>query len=354
MLSRIIEEDLERISAALKGKVTFEGTVLITGAVGFLGCKFSLFFKHYGMSFGVDRLVMVDLVFPSWFKTLMDSSDIEIVFIEGDVADAPQSEYFPKQAAYVIHLATFASPVMYRKKPLETAYANVLGLKSLIEGVDLSSLRKMLLFSSSEIYGDPAASEIPTAETYNGNVSPIGPRACYDESKRFLETLAYIHSGQGIDITVVRPFNNFGPTLKLDDGRVIPDFLRRVLDGQDIEVFSDGRPTRTFLYSSDALIGYLLALNHKGFDVFNIGMDSGEVSISELSELVAQVGYQILGSRIKIAFSKSEDANYLVNNPQRRCPNIEKARKLLGFSPVVDLEEGLTRTLLHHSEIRNG
>lgn len=353
MLSKILLEDLEIVYGALRNRVWFGGVVLLTGAAGFLGCKFSLFFCRYGRLLGVKKLVLIDLFFPSWFRAAVQSGELEVIFIESDVIEAPRADSFLRNVDYIIHLATFASPVMYRKKPLDTAFANVLGLKNLVEGVSSSSLKKMLVFSSSEIYGDPIASEIPTSESYNGNVATIGPRACYDESKRFLETMAFLYSSQGFDAVVVRPFNNFGPTLRLDDGRVISDFVRAVLDGNDIEMFSNGRPTRTFLYSSDALIGYLLALNHKGFDVFNVGLDSGEVSIIELAHLVSQVGFELIGRKSEVVFLENKDINYLVHNPQRRRPDITKARGLLDFSPAIDLKNGIERTLLHHIEVRN-
>ena len=163
---------------------------------------------------------------------------------------------------FVIHAASIASPTYYRKYPIATMDANVNGLRLLLDrcreqqaaGHPVSGF---LFFSTSEIYGDPPPDQIPTAEAYRGNVSCTGPRACYDESKRFGETLCVNFARQfGLPITIARPFNNFGPGLKITDRRVIPDFARDLFAGKDLVLLSDGSPTRTFCYVADAIVGY--------------------------------------------------------------------------------------------------
>ena len=201
----------------------------------------------------------------------------------------------------------------------------------------------ILYFSSSEIYGDPPAHEIPTRETYRGNVACIGPRACYDESKRLGETLCYLYAQQHrVPAKIVRPFNNYGPGLRLADGRVLPDFCRDVLADRDIVLRSDGSPTRTFCYVSDALTGYLLVLlSAHHAEPFNIGTESPEISMRDLGKMLLTVA----GSQRQVIHQPSEEADYLTDNPNRRCPNLEKARSLLGYAPLVDLKSGLGRML---------
>jgi nucleoside-diphosphate-sugar epimerase len=237
--------------------------------------------------------------------------------------------------------------------------ANVIGLRNLLDlsmrlGAEGKPIESFLFFSSSEIYGDPTPENIPTPETYWGHVSCTGPRACYDESKRYGETLcvnfAAIHK---VPIKTVRPFNNYGPGLKISDRRVLPDFFRDVLAGRDITLLSDGRATRTFCYVADAVTGYLLALlsPHNG-EAFNIGTETPEISMRDLAGKVAALAAERskqTGTRApQVTFAKSEDASYVTDNPQRRCPVIAKARRMLGYAPRIGLEEGLERTFRYY------
>jgi dTDP-glucose 4,6-dehydratase/UDP-glucuronate decarboxylase len=226
---------------------------------------------------------------------------------------------------------------------LETLDANVIGLRNMLDLAHRTKCESFLFFSSSEIYGDPSPDAIPTKESYRGNVSCLGPRACYDESKRLGETLCYIYAhNHGLPIKIARPFNNYGPGLRMDDRRVLPDFCREVLSGRDVILHSDGSPTRTFCYSSDALAGYLLVLLSSGKgEPFNIGSDLGEISMGDLANLVVRVS----NANVRVIREPSAEADYLTDNPTRRCPDISKARTLLGFVPQVNLETGLSRML---------
>lgn len=241
----------------------------------------------------------------------------------------------------VIHGASIASPIVYRKHPLETAEVNALGTYYLLKKFAEQPLAAFVVISTSEVYGDPEPSAIPTPETYRGSVSCTGPRACYDESKRFAETLAVIfHQTLGLPTIVIRPFNVYGPGLRLDDGRVLPDMVRNVLLDRDIELFSDGTPTRSFCYIKDFMIGLLLLIAHgKRGEAYNVGSDEGETSIRDLAQLVLAV----TGSRRTIRFQTSADKDYTTDNPQRRCPDLSKLRGLGEFSPSVPLREGLRR-----------
>jgi nucleoside-diphosphate-sugar epimerase len=243
--------------------------------------------------------------------------------------------------------------------PIETMDANVNGLRFLLDYFrNLKENNKpvngFLFFSTSEIYGDPSTENIPTPESYNGNVSCTGPRACYDESKRFGETLCVNFSKEhDLPIKIARPFNNFGPGLKITDRRVIPDFARDVLEGRDIIMMSDGSPTRTFCYIADAIVGYYkILVRGKSGSPYNIGVEEPEISMAYMAERVVGLARELFGYKGKVVLQTSTDKNYLVDNPNRRCPNITKARNDLDYNPGIDLDEGLRRSLIWYSDNR--
>jgi UDP-glucuronate decarboxylase len=252
----------------------------------------------------------------------------------------------------VIHAASIASPIFYRRYPIETMDANVNGLRNLLEYALARKragqpLAGFLFYSTSEIYGDPTPDNIPTPETYRGNVSCTGPRACYDESKRYGETLCVNFAQQhDMQITIARPFNNYGPGLKITDRRVLPDFARDVFAGRDIVMLSDGSPTRTFCYIADAIVGYfkVLVRGRKG-ESYNIGTDAEEVSMARLADEVVRLARKNWGYGGKVVRQTSSDKDYLTDNPNRRCPVIDKARAELGYDPKIQFEEGLERAL---------
>ena len=340
----VFEDTSKRIYQNLGNQVDnlSNQTILLTGASGFLGsgmCNFVDYVNKNKLVSHPIRLIAYDNFLykkPTWLNELSDNKYIS--FFEKDILnidDYPQSDF-------VIHAASVASPTFYRKYPLETIDANVVGLRNILNSSLKLKPRSILFFSTSEVYGDPSIDNIPTKETYFGNVNSFGPRASYDESKRLSETLCYIYFKKyNLPVKVVRPFNNYGPGLSLNDGRVIPDFFKNILNKEDINILSDGKATRTFCYLSDALTGYFLTL-FSDFDgeIFNIGSESPEVSMEELADLIIKIS----NSDSKIAYKKSTDEDYLTNNPSRRCPDISKASNLLGFTPKVNLEEGLKLT----------
>ena len=343
-----LEKDWDRVGMSLAGReATFRGKrILVTGAAGFLGFNFLNFFSYLNSSAsGAAPLFLVAADnylrgHPRWLVELA-TLDPHVTLQRFDVTHPwpkPESKF-----DFIIHCACVASPTYYRKLPLETLDANTLGLRHMLELARQYGSESLLYFSSSEIYGDPPPSEIPTKESYRGNVACIGPRACYDESKRLGETLSAIYAQEyKVPVKIVRPFNNYGPGLRLADGRVLPDFYRDVLADRDIVFHSDGSPTRTFCYVSDALAGYLLALlSPYNGEPFNIGSDGPEISMRDLASLVLRVS----GSTRKVVHQPSRELDYLTDNPRRRCPDISKARTLLGFEPVVSLEAGLSRML---------
>ena len=219
-----------------------------------------------------------------------------------------------------------------------------------------AAVRGILFFSSSEIYGDPEPEAIPTAESYPGRVSSTGPRACYDESKRYGETLCVNFAQQyKLPITLVRPFNNYGPGLKITDRRLVPDIARDVLAGRDIVLHSDGSPTRTFCYVADAVVGYYKTLTRgRSGHAYNIGCGAPEVTVGELADRMVAAGRELLGYQGSVIRISSTDPNYLVDNPRRRCPDVTKAERELAFTADIPLDEGLRRTLLWYSDNREG
>lgn len=358
----VVAEDLRYIVAQLDEEFSRMAgkQLLVTGGAGFLGYYLvqSVIAWNSGAPEGQEIPVTVHDNYargvPAWLTALEGEPTLTVS--RRDVVDPlpPDAEF-----DYVIHAAGIASPTYYRQHPIETMDANVDGLRVLLDhGVrqaeDRRPLSGFLFFSSSEIYGDPVPEAIPTPETYRGNVSCTGPRACYDESKRFGETLCVNFARErGLPVTIARPFNNYGPGLKITDRRVLPDFARDVLASRDIVMLSEGSATRTFCYVADAVVGYykILARGRPG-EAYNIGVEKPEISVSELAGRVVEHARELLGFEGQVVRRTSEERDYLVDNPNRRCPVIAKAREELGYDPSIPLDEGLRRTLLWYSENR--
>lgn len=351
----LIREDLAPVFDRMGGS-----RLLITGGAGFLGYYLVQAVTHWNQQPGSSR---IDLTVcdnfkrgaPKWLAAI--ERDGSIRMIVADVSRPLPADLGPFD--YVIHAAGIASPMVYRRYPLETMDANINGLRFLLESARAQAetgrpVRGFLFYSSSEIYGDPVPGAIPTPEDYRGNVSCTGPRACYDESKRYGETLSVVFARHyGVPVTIARPFNNYGPGLRIDDGRVIPDFARAILDGRDIVMHSDGSPTRTFCYSADAICGYyrVLALGRPG-EAYNIGVEAPEISMKDLALKLQAGGQELLGYGGKVLTQASAEQDYLVDNPQRRCPVITKARTEVGYNPRVSLDDGLRRSLRWYAEQR--
>jgi UDP-glucuronate decarboxylase len=345
---RVRERDLDYIVEALRDELaTMAGhRLLITGGAGFLGYYLVQAATHWNRREPSARIA-VD-VFDSYLRGVPEW----LTALSGEVRIAQQDMRQPLPADagpwhYIIHAAGIASPSVYRRYPLETMDANIDGLRSLLDFGARTDLRGMLFFSSSEIYGDPVPEAIPTPETYRGNVSCTGPRACYDESKRYGETLVVTFAGHyGVPVRTARPFNNYGPGMKITDGRVIADFCRNVLTGEDIVMLSDGSPTRTFCYVADAVIGYYKVLvRGRPGEPYNIGVASPEISMADLAHEIAAAGRENHGYQGSVIHAASPEADYLIDNPNRRCPSIAKAASELDYAPSITLQDGLRRTL---------
>ncbi|MEQ1693772.1 MAG: NAD-dependent epimerase/dehydratase family protein [Gemmatimonas sp.] len=341
--SQVLEEDAARAATAIGVAAdALEGsTVLVSGGAGFLGAAMVDVLLHLNRSRFArpTRVIIVDNFVtgvPARVQSMAHDPNVRVLN-----ADISRDVEIGEPFHYAIHAAGIASPIVYRAKPLQTADVNVWGLRRMLELARAQSdLRGFLYFSTSEIYGDPDPAHIPTREDYRGYVSCTGPRACYDESKRFGETLAVVyHQEFGFPIRVVRPFNVFGAGQRIDDGRILPDLITAAVNQQPLVLLSDGRATRSFCYISDAVAGFYLAmLVGRPGEAYNIGNDV-EVSIRQVADVVSGL------SGTGVTFAKSADPHYLTDNPQRRCPDLGKARGELGFAPGLSLQEGIQRTL---------
>ena len=238
----------------------------------------------------------------------------------------------PGPVDVVMHFASPASPPDYLKFPIQTLKVGALGTHNAL-GLALAKQAKFLLASTSECYGDPDVS--PQPETYWGRVNPIGPRGVYDEAKRFAEamTMAY-HRTHGMDTRIVRIFNTYGPRMRLNDGRALPNFLYQALNGDPITIYGNGKQTRSFCYVSDLIEGIYRLLESKEHEPVNIG-NPQEITILEFAERVRA----LVGAKSPIVFRPLPQ-----DDPKQRCPDITKARRILKWEPKVDLEEGLRLT----------
>ncbi len=354
---QLVSEDLEYLRTSLAEELSeMSGSrMLITGGAGFLGYYFvktALDWNRANPSADPIGVTVYDNFLrgmPQWLQALQENENLSVE--ERDLIQPLPTDM--EDFDYIVHAAGIASPIYYRKYPLQCIDANINGLRNLLDYSVAQRERNkpvkaFLFFSSSEIYGDPIASQIPTPEDYRGNVSCTGPRACYDESKRFGETVCVVFAQQyDLPVKIARPFNNYGPGLKITDRRVIPDFARDVLNGENIVMLSDGSPTRTFCYSSDAIAGYykVLIKGRQG-ESYNIGIEEPEISMRELAELIIDKARLLFGYDGKLVSGASQDKEYLIDNPNRRCPVIGKAREQLGYHPRIECEEGVTRSLI--------
>ena len=342
---------MEYIHAAIHGHERFQdGVVLVTGCAGFLGRYILEYLARYAKHLGIRRIIGLDTFLldrPQWLNRMQqDFGVLDVLSFDISKDDVSGVPGFA-EVTHIVHAASIASPTYYRQYPIETIHANIWGLRRLFDACkDSRDLRGFLFFSSSEIYGDPIAEAIPTGEEYPGNVSCTGPRACYDESKRLGETMCWVYAQQwGIPVTVARPFNNYGPGMRIGDKRLPADLAKCIIEQRDIVLLSDGTPTRTFCYVADAVAGYLLVLLHGKYDYFNIGIDRPEIMVRDLADLFARVGRDVFGYSGKVIYGRSDDESYLIHNPNRRCPVIDKARNELSYSPSILVDDGVGRYL---------
>ena len=299
--------------------------VLITGAAGFLGSHLCDRFIRDGYHvIGMDNLITgrlknIEHLFPLEKFEFYNHDVSKFIHVAGNVD-------------YILHFASPASPIDYLKIPIQTLKVGSLGIHNCL-GLAKAKGAKVLIASTSEVYGDPTVH--PQTEEYWGNVNPVGPRGVYDEAKRFQEaiTMAY-HNFHGIETRIVRIFNTYGPRMRLNDGRVLPAFIGQALRGEDLTVFGDGSQTRSFCYVDDLVEGIVRLLHSDYTQPVNIGNPS-EITISQFAEEIIK----LTGTNQKVIYK-----DLPVDDPKQRQPDITKARQLLNWEPKIDRAEGLKRT----------
>lgn len=299
--------------------------VLITGAAGFLGSHLCDRFINEGYYvIGMDNLITGDL------------KNIEHLFplnnFEFHNHDVSNFVHIPGDLDYILHFASPASPIDYLKIPIQTLKVGSLGTHNLL-GLAKTKGARMLIASTSEVYGDPLVH--PQTEEYYGNVNPIGPRGVYDEAKRFQEaiTMAY-HTYHGVETRIVRIFNTYGPRMRLNDGRVLPAFIGQALRGEDLTVFGKGDQTRSFCYVDDLIEGIYRLLHSDYAEPVNIG-NPDEITILDFAKEIIK----LTGTTQKIIYK-----DLPINDPMQRQPEISKAKALLNWEPKVNRAEGLKIT----------
>ncbi len=300
-------------------------TVLITGAAGFIGSHLTEALLGNGYSvIGIDNLLTGDL------KNISHLSGKEFTFIKQDVTNYINID---GPVDYVFHWASPASPIDYLNYPIPTLKVGALGTHNTL-GLALAKQATFILASTSEVYGDPL--EHPQSEAYWGNVNPIGPRGVYDEAKRFAEamTTAY-HRYHGLNTKIVRIFNTYGPRMRLNDGRAVPNFICQALKQEEVTVYGNGDQTRSFCFINDLVDGLIRLMDAETNEPVNIG-NPAEMSINKIAEEIIRA----VGSSSKIVHKQLP-----VDDPKVRQPDITRAKTLLGWSPQVSLKDGLNTTI---------
>jgi nucleoside-diphosphate-sugar epimerase len=345
MRHQIVDEDLERILATDLPWSEFAGkTILITGVNGFLPAYIAETFLYFNEKISSEKIKIIGLArnrarAENRFSSYHGRSDLKLI-----VQDVCTPIVLEDKIDYIIHAASQASPKYYSKDPVGTLSANILGTCNLLKLAQDNSVEGFLFFSSGEVYGEVATSQIPTKESDYGYIDPTNIRSCYGESKRMGETMcvSWFHQ-YGVPTKIVRPFHTYGPGMSLDDGRVYADFIASILNNRDIVMKSDGSAIRAFCYLADAVQGFLTVLlkGDKG-QAYNIGNDHCETSIFDLACKLTSLFPEKKLRVVKKDVVQSTE--YLRSSILRSCPDISKVR-MLGWQPSTSIDEGFRRTI---------
>jgi dTDP-glucose 4,6-dehydratase len=306
--------------------------ILITGAAGFLGSHLcDRFIKDGYHVIGMDNLITGQL---KNIEHLFPLANFE--FYNHDVS---KFIHIPGSLDYILHFASPASPIDYLKIPIQTLKVGSLGIHNCL-GLAKAKGARLMIASTSEVYGDPSVH--PQPESYWGNVNPVGPRGVYDEAKRFQEaiTMAY-HTYHGLETRIVRIFNTYGPRMRLNDGRVLPAFIGQALRGEDLTIFGDGSQTRSFCYVDDLVEGIVRLLHSDCPDPVNIG-NPDEITIGQFAEEIIK----LTDTDQKVIYK-----DLPIDDPKQRQPDITKAKALLDWEPQIDRAEGLKRTYAYFKSL---
>lgn len=348
----IIKEDIENIVNRLGSDVRkLSGkTVLITGASGLIGSYLTETIAYLNSSKKFSKYCTVIGLQKSKITKnhrlgyLLNRKDVRFISHNAEIPYSPKSKI-----DYIVHSAGMSAPASFTKDPLGTIDVNILGIRWILEYARVKKVKSVLYMSSGEIYGNPTKENIPTPESYNGNVSTLDPRACYTSSKRLSETLCRIYFEKfGIPVKIARPFIVYGPGLGIEDKRVMADFIRSGFKGSPIEMMNEGKDTRSYCYIEDATVAFFkILLSDKNGEVFNVASDLEEVSIRDLAEFV----HKICQIREPVRIKKS-DVKFIKDAPGRVFPDISKLKKTFDFKPRVHIGEGLKRTIDWNRSIR--
>ena len=300
--------------------------ILITGGAGFIGSHLVEKFLSAG-----EKVIVVDNLLTGAIENLsLFNGNPNFIFMNHDVQHHIDIEM---ELDYVLHLASAASPRAYTEHPINTLKAGSSGTINTL-GLAKAKNAKYLLTSTSEVYGNPKVS--PQSETYWGNVNPNGPRSMYDEAKRFSEAAVSSYNRiYNLNTRIVRLFNTYGPKMKIDDGRVVTNFIFQALNGKDITIYGNGDQTRSFCYIEDTLSGIIKAMDSESSEVFNIG-NPNEITVKKLAEIIIK----LTNSNSSLKFLELPE-----DDPMQRKPDISKAKNILNWSPKIPLEEGLLKTI---------
>lgn len=306
--------------------------ILVTGGAGFIGSHLVERLLAEG-----HKVIVIDNFITGSRSNLAHLFENKNLFvIEHDIS---KPIYLAEKIDQIYHLASPASPVDYQKLPIQTLKVGALGTHNAL-GIAKLHKARIMLASTSEVYGDPLVH--PQHEGYWGNVNPVGNRSCYDEAKRFAEALMVAYKNtHNIDIRIVRIFNTYGPRMRLNDGRVVPNFISQVLRNEPITIYGDGSQTRSFCYISDLVEGMVLAMEKGDNEPINLG-NPEEMSILQFAKEIMRIS----GKQVPLLYQPLPS-----DDPKRRQPDITKAQKLLGWKPKITLQEGLTKTIKWAMEV---
>jgi dTDP-glucose 4,6-dehydratase len=304
---------------------------IVTGGAGFVGSHICDLLLEKG-----HEIICIDNLVTGTTRNIEHIKSEHFTYIEHDIT---KPIYFGDKIEYIFHLASPASPIDYLDLPIQTLKVGALGTYNML-GLAKEKGARLLLASTSEVYGDPLVN--PQPETYWGNVNPIGPRGVYDEAKRYAEaiTMAY-HRYHGVDTCIARIFNTYGPRMRADDGRVVPNFINQALKGKDMTVYGDGTQTRSFCYVSNLVDGLYRLMMSTEVGPVNLG-NPKEISVLDFAKIVIK----IIGCDSKIVFEELP-----LDDPKVRRPNIERANDLLKWQPDIPLENGLIKTIEYFENI---
>jgi len=307
-------------------------TILITGCCGFIGSHLNDYFIQKSFKvIGIDNLLTGNL---DNIKHLNENKNFR--FIKHDICEPIDLN---EKVDYILHFASTASPADYLRYPIKTLKIGSLGTENILK-IGLKKKSVVLVASTSEIYGDPL--EHPQNEKYFGNVNPVGPRGVYDEAKRYLEAITTAYKNKnGLKIRIVRIFNTYGPRMRINDGRAIPNFVNQALNNEDFTIYGDGNQTRSFSYIDDTVKGIVKLLETDYQSPVNIG-NPNEYTINELAHIIKK----LIPSKGNVVYKELPE-----NDPKVRKPDIDLAKKVLNWKPTVTLEKGLIKTINYYKNI---